>query len=83
MPNAMSRGISSRSNLAACHAMLVSIDGRSKSRHHQQLLQSLPVNFSSPMVYPHKLVDHGSNHIVILIDFLHPRLTWNLFPVAI
>ena len=22
----------------------------------------------------------GSNHIVILIDFLHPRVTWNLFP---
>ena len=26
------------------------------------------------------LVDHGSNHIVILIDFLHPPVTWNLFP---
>ena len=32
------------------------------------------------MVYPHKLVDHGSNHIVILIDFLHPPVTWHLFP---
>ena len=29
------------------------------------------------------LADHGSNHIVILIDFLHPPVTWNLFPVAI
>ena len=29
------------------------------------------------------LVDHGSNHIVILIDFLHPPVTWHLFPVAI
>jgi len=28
------------------------------------------------------LVDHGSNHIVILIDFLHPPVTWHLFPVA-
>ena len=28
-------------------------------------------------------VDHGSNHIVILIDFLHPHVTWHLFPVAI
>ena len=26
------------------------------------------------------LVDHGSNHIVILIDFLHPPVTWHLFP---
>ena len=58
--NAMSRGISSRSNLAeTCHAMLVSTDAMSKSRH-QQLLQSLPVNFCGPMVYPHKLVDYGS-----------------------
>ena len=28
------------------------------------------------------LVDHGSNHIVILIDFLHPPVTWHLFPVS-
>ena len=78
--DAMSRGISARSNLAeTCHAMLVSTDGMSKSRH-QQLLQSLPVNFCGPMVYPHKLVDHGSNHILILIDFLHPPVTWHLFP---
>ena len=59
----MSRGISARSNLAeTCHAMLVSTDGMSKPRH-QQLLQSLPVNFCGPMVYSNKLVDHGSNHI--------------------
>ena len=25
-------------------------------------------------------MDHGSNHIVILIDFLHPPVTWHLFP---
>ena len=54
----MSRGRSARSNLAeTCHAMLVSTVGMSKSRH-QQLLQSLPVNFCGPRVYPHKLVDH-------------------------
>ena len=53
-----SRGISARSNLAeTCHAMLVSTGAMSKSRH-QQLLQSLPVNFCGPRVYPHKLVDH-------------------------
>ena len=77
----MSRGISSRSNLAACHAMLVSIDGRSKSRHHQ-LLQSLHVNFCRPMVYSNKLAGHGSNHIVILLDFLHPPVTCHLLPIT-
>ena len=79
MPMQCQEEYSSRSNLAeTCHAMLVSTDAMSKSRH-QQLLQSLPVNFCGPMVYPHKLVDHGSNHILILIDFLHPPVTWHLF----
>ena len=63
------RGISSRSNLAeTCHAMLVSTDGMSKSRH-QQLLQSLPVNFCGPMVYPHKLVDIGGSWFQPHCDF--------------
>ena len=63
-------------NLAeTCHAMLVSTDAMSKSRH-QQLLQSLPVNFCGPMVYPHKLVDHGSlwwlcNHTNIAVFHIH------------
>ena len=34
------------------------------------------------MVDSTKLAGHGSNHIVILIDFLHPPVTWHLFPVA-
>ena len=54
--------------------MLVSTDGMSKPRH-QQLLQSLPVNFCGPMVCSNKLLDHGSNHILILLDFLHPPVT--------
>ena len=65
----MSRGISSRSNLAeTCHAMLVSTDAMSKSRH-QQLLQSLPVNFCGPMVYSNKLVDIGGSWFQPHCDF--------------
>ena len=40
----------------------------SKSRH-QQLLQSLPVNFCGPMVYPHKLVDIGGSWFQPHCDF--------------
>ena len=65
----MSRGRSSRSNLAeTCHAMLVSTDGMSKSRH-QQLLQSLPVNFCGPMVYSNKLLDIGGSWFQPHCDF--------------
>ena len=36
---------------------------------HQQLLQSLPVNFCGPMVYPHKLVDIGGSWFQPHCDF--------------
>ena len=47
---------------------MLSADAMSKSRH-QQLLQSLPVNFCGPMVYPHKLVDIGGSWFQPHCDF--------------
>ena len=47
---------------------MLSTDAMSKSRH-QQLLQSLPVNFCGPMVYSNKLLDIGGSWFQPHCDF--------------